>query len=85
MLGLDQIYKWQWFTNVQNITTICNKYKPIYKDKHYLQQIQTYLQAQKLLKKHVYTYLHRHKVIKNVKLIKAWVQLKLFIVLGLMQ
>jgi hypothetical protein len=29
--------------------------------------------------------MYRHKVIKNVKLIKAWIKLKLIIVLGLMK
>ncbi len=35
----------------------------------------------KLLKMHMY----RHKVIKDTKLIKAWIKLKLFIGLGLMK
>jgi hypothetical protein len=29
--------------------------------------------------------MYRHKVIKNVKLIQAWIKLKLFIDLGLMK
>ncbi len=60
----------------------------IYKcTKHYnylqahLHLIQTYLQASNVIKSHMY----RHKVIKNTKLVKAWVKLKLFIDLGLMK
>jgi hypothetical protein len=54
--------------------------------KHYnylqahLHLIQRNLQASKLLKTHVQTQSY-----KNAKLIKAWVKLKLFIVLGLMK
>jgi len=40
----------------------------------------TNLEASKLLKTHMY--IHQH--IKNAKLFKAWIKLKLFIVLGLM-
>ncbi len=39
----------------------------------------TFLQAAKFLK----TRMYRHRVIKNAKLIKAWIKLKLFIVLDL--
>ncbi len=55
--------------------------------KHYnylqmdLHLIKTNLQASKLLKTHMY----RHKVIKNVKLIKAWIKLRLFIDLAWMK
>jgi hypothetical protein len=31
------------------------------------------------------THMYRHKVIKNAKLIKAWIKLKLFIVLSLIK
>jgi hypothetical protein len=55
------------------------------KDYNYLQMhlhlIQTNLQASKLLKTHMY----RHKVIKNTKLIKARIKLRLFIDLALMK
>ncbi len=47
----------------------------------HLHLIQTNLHAWALLKTHTYW----HKVIKNAKLIKAWIKLKLFIVLGLMK
>ncbi len=47
----------------------------------HLQLMQTNLQASKLLK----TQMYRHKVIKNAKLTKAWIELKLFIDLGLMK
>jgi hypothetical protein len=40
--------------------------------------VQTNLQASNLVK----TYMFRHKVIQNAKLIKAWNKLKLIIVLG---
>jgi len=60
----------------------------IYKcTKHYnylqthLHLIQTNLQASKLFKTHMY----RHTVIKNAKLIKAWIKSKLFIDVGLMK
>jgi hypothetical protein len=42
---------------------------------------QTYLQASKFLK----TQMYRQEVIKNAKLIKAWIKLKLFIILGPMK
>ncbi len=42
--------------------------------------MQTNLQASKLLK----TLMYGHKIIKNAKLIKAWIKLKLFIDPGLM-
>ncbi len=43
-----------------------------------LHLIQTNLQASKLLKTHMY----RHKVIKNAKVVKAWIKLKLFFCFG---
>jgi hypothetical protein len=45
----------------------------------HLHLIQTNLQTSKLLK----IILYRYKIIKNAKLIKAWIKLKLFIDLGL--
>ncbi len=33
----------------------------------------------------MYKYLHKQKIIKNAQIIKAWVEFKLFIVLGLMK
>ena len=36
----------------------------------------------KIIKK---THMCRHKVIKNTKVVKAWIKLKMFIVLGLMK
>jgi hypothetical protein len=47
----------------------------------HLHVIQTNLQVSKLLKSHTY----RHKVIKNAKLVKVWIKLKMFIDLGLMK
>jgi len=55
----------------------------MFKTLHYLQAHlhlkQTNLQASKLLKTHLY----RHKVIKNAKLIKTWITLKLLITVTL--
>ncbi len=55
--------------NVQNITTI---YKPIYKQ----------IYQQQCYEIHKCTDI---KVIKNAEHIKAWIELKMFIVLGLMK
>ncbi len=55
----------------------------MFKTLHYLQAqlhlIQTNLQASKL----IITHLYRHKVIKNAKLIKTWIKLKLSITVTL--
>jgi hypothetical protein len=47
----------------------------------HLHLIPIYLQALKLLK----THMHKPKVIRTTSLIKAWIKLKVLIVLGLMK
>jgi hypothetical protein len=66
-------------------------YEKITSPKHYkylqtlLHKLQTYLQASKLLKNTCTHICTDTKVIKKAKLVKAWIHLKLFIVLALMK